>query len=104
MRRGFSAPTYWLPEAATKAKILVRSLESKPVFLNRSADGCPLWARCGFHTVTTMGPIVAGNVITRWKIAGAFALGTSLSGPGLDRFTVRRKTRRMIVSLMVFSK
>jgi hypothetical protein len=29
-------------------------------------------------TVATMEPIVAGYAITRWKIAGAFALGTSI--------------------------
>ncbi len=29
-------------------------------------------------TVATMEPIVAGYAVTRWKIAGAFALGTSL--------------------------
>lgn len=29
-------------------------------------------------TVATMEPIVAGYAVTRWKIAGAFALGTTL--------------------------
>jgi predicted phage tail protein len=29
-------------------------------------------------TVATMEPIVAGYAVTRWKIAGAFALGTSI--------------------------
>lgn len=29
------------------------------------------------NTVATMQPIVAGYAVTRWKIAGAFALGTS---------------------------
>jgi len=29
-------------------------------------------------TVATMQPIVAGYAITRWKIAGAFALGTTI--------------------------
>jgi hypothetical protein len=29
-------------------------------------------------TVTTMEPIVAGYVATRWKIAGAFALGATI--------------------------
>lgn len=29
-------------------------------------------------TVATMEPIVAGYAITRWKIAGAFALGTTV--------------------------
>lgn len=29
-------------------------------------------------TVATMEPIVAGCAVTRWKIAGAFALGTSI--------------------------
>lgn len=29
-------------------------------------------------TVATMAPIVAGYAVTRWKIAGAFALGTSI--------------------------
>lgn len=29
-------------------------------------------------TVATMEPIVAGYAITRWKIAGAFALGTAI--------------------------
>lgn len=29
-------------------------------------------------TVATMEPIVAGYAVTRWKIAGAFALGTSV--------------------------
>jgi hypothetical protein len=29
-------------------------------------------------TVATMEPIVAGYAITRWKIAGAFALGTTI--------------------------
>jgi hypothetical protein len=30
------------------------------------------------NTVATMEPIVAGYAVTRWKIAGAFALGTSI--------------------------
>lgn len=30
------------------------------------------------NTVATMAPIVAGYAVTRWKIAGAFALGTSI--------------------------
>jgi hypothetical protein len=30
------------------------------------------------RTVATMEPIVAGYAVTRWKIAGAFALGTSI--------------------------
>ena len=30
------------------------------------------------RTVATMEPIVAGYTVTRWKIAGAFALGTTL--------------------------
>jgi hypothetical protein len=30
------------------------------------------------QTVATMEPIVAGYAVTRWKIAGAFALGTSI--------------------------
>ena len=29
-------------------------------------------------TVATMEPIVAGYAVTRWKIAGAFALGTTI--------------------------
>lgn len=29
-------------------------------------------------TVATMEPIVAGYAVTRWKIAGAFALGTAI--------------------------
>jgi hypothetical protein len=29
-------------------------------------------------TVATMEPIVAGYVVTRWKIAGAFALGATI--------------------------
>ena len=29
-------------------------------------------------TVATMEPIVAGYAVTRWKIAGAFALGTGM--------------------------
>ena len=29
-------------------------------------------------TVATMEPIVAGYMVTRWKIAGAFALGTTI--------------------------
>lgn len=29
-------------------------------------------------TVATMEPIVAGYAVTRWKIAGAFALGTGI--------------------------
>lgn len=29
-------------------------------------------------TVATMEPIVAGYVVTRWKLAGAFALGTAI--------------------------
>lgn len=29
-------------------------------------------------TVATMEPIVAGYAVTRWKVAGAFALGTSV--------------------------
>jgi outer membrane murein-binding lipoprotein Lpp len=29
-------------------------------------------------TVATMEPIVAGYAVTRWKVAGAFALGTTL--------------------------
>lgn len=29
-------------------------------------------------TVATMEPIVAGYAVTRWKIAGAFALGSSI--------------------------
>lgn len=29
-------------------------------------------------TVATMEPIVAGYAVTRWKIAGAFALGTTV--------------------------
>ena len=29
-------------------------------------------------SVATMEPIVAGYAVTRWKIAGAFALGTSI--------------------------
>ena len=29
-------------------------------------------------TVATMEPIVAGYAVTRWKIAGAFALGTNI--------------------------
>ncbi|MGE3993088.1 hypothetical protein [Pseudorhodoplanes sp.] len=28
--------------------------------------------------MATMEPIVAGYAVTRWKIAGAFALGTSI--------------------------
>jgi len=30
------------------------------------------------RTVPTMDPIVAGYTATRWKIAGAFALGTTI--------------------------
>lgn len=30
------------------------------------------------QTVATMEPIVAGYAVTRWKIAGAFALGTAV--------------------------
>jgi hypothetical protein len=37
------------------------------------ADMAPL-----AKTVATMEPIVAGYTVTRWKIAGAFALGTTI--------------------------
>jgi hypothetical protein len=30
------------------------------------------------NTVAAMEPIVAGYAVTRWKIAGAFALGTTI--------------------------
>lgn len=29
-------------------------------------------------SVATMEPVVAGYIVTRWKLAGAFALGTSI--------------------------
>jgi hypothetical protein len=44
--------------------------ESEPLF---HAETQPL-----AKTVATMEPIVAGYAVTRWKIAGAFALGTTL--------------------------
>jgi len=33
------------------------------------------------QTVATMEPIVVGDAVTRWKIAGAFALGTGIIAP-----------------------
>jgi hypothetical protein len=48
---------------------------------------------------------VAGYVITRWKIAGAFALGTSLiAGLGWIVSLFAGKIVAWILSLMTFSK
>ncbi len=48
-------------------------LRGKTLAIGREANVKPL-----AKTVATMEPIVAGYAVTRWKIAGAFALGTTI--------------------------
>jgi hypothetical protein len=46
-------------------------------------------------TVATMEPIVAGYIVTHWKIAGALALGTTMITAWMDRVAVRRQDCRL---------
>lgn len=47
-------------------------------FARKIAKHCKAGKKPLAKTVATMEPIVAGYAVTRWKISGAFALGTCI--------------------------